>query len=147
MTLWPPYTLQDSVYTVVSWCEVYEIINIWTAVIDESEEWSSQYEYFIYTSHNFTPHGGYELNKLTSFSMCGFIAQLVEHSTGVRGVHGFESRWSPDFFRLLLSNCLNWKILLQWSFLTFIFNRSSNMNYFIYTSHHSAYSCVRLLQV
>ena len=28
-----------------------------------------------------------------------------------RGGHGFESRWSPDFFfRLLLSNCLNWKI-------------------------------------
>ena len=25
-------------------------------------------------------------------------------------LHGFESRWSPDFFRLLLSNCLNWKI-------------------------------------
>ena len=23
---------------------------------------------------------------------------------------GFESRWNPDFFRLLLSNCLNWKI-------------------------------------
>ena len=29
---------------------------------------------------------------------------------GYRGGHGFESRWSPDFFRLLLSNCLNWKI-------------------------------------
>ena len=27
-----------------------------------------------------------------------------------RGGHGFESRWSPDFFRLLLSNCLNWKV-------------------------------------
>ena len=28
-----------------------------------------------------------------------------------RGGHGFESRWSPDFFfRLLLSNCSNWKI-------------------------------------
>ena len=26
------------------------------------------------------------------------------------GGHGFESRWSPDFFRFLLSNCLNWKI-------------------------------------
>ena len=26
-------------------------------------------------------------------------------------IHGFESRWSLDFFfRLLLSNCLNWKI-------------------------------------
>ena len=24
--------------------------------------------------------------------------------------HGFESHWSHDFFRLLLSNCLNWKI-------------------------------------
>jgi len=26
--------------------------------------------------------------------------------------------------------------LLRWSFFTFIYNRSSNMNYFIYTSHH-----------
>ena len=26
------------------------------------------------------------------------------------GGHGFESRWRPDFFRLLLSNCLIWKI-------------------------------------
>ena len=24
--------------------------------------------------------------------------------------HGFKSRWSLDIFRLLLSNCLNWKI-------------------------------------
>ena len=24
----------------VKWCEVYEIIHIWTAVVDESEEWS-----------------------------------------------------------------------------------------------------------
>ena len=27
-----------------------------------------------------------------------------------RGSHGFESCWSPDFFRILLSNCLSWKI-------------------------------------
>ena len=26
----------------VKWCEVYEIIHIWAAVVDESEEWSSQ---------------------------------------------------------------------------------------------------------
>ena len=26
------------------------------------------------------------------------------------GGHRFESRWSPDFFRFHLSNCLNWKI-------------------------------------
>ena len=48
----------------------------------------------------------YELNKLTSLP---FIAQLVEHRTGGQG---FESRWNPDFFQ------------------------STNMNYFIYTSHH-----------
>ena len=24
------------------WCEVYEIIHFWTAIVDESEEWSSQ---------------------------------------------------------------------------------------------------------
>ena len=56
--------------------------------------------YFIYTSHHFTPHGRYELNKLTSLPMCGFIAQLVEQRTGNAEVTG----------RLLLSNCLNWKI-------------------------------------
>ena len=27
-----------------------------------------------------------------------------------RGGHGFKSHWSPDFFRLLLSSCLNWKL-------------------------------------
>ena len=27
--------------------------------------------------------GRYELNKLTSLPMCGFIAQLVEHRTGI----------------------------------------------------------------
>ena len=36
----------------------------------------------------FTPHGRYELNKLTSLPMCGFIAQLVEHRTGIAEVTG-----------------------------------------------------------
>ena len=44
--------------------------------------------YYIYTSHHFTPHGIYKLNKLTSLSMCGFIAQLVEHRTGIAEVTG-----------------------------------------------------------
>ena len=66
--------------------------------------------YFIYTSLHFTPHGRYELNRLASLPMCGFIAQLVEHRTGVGEVTGSNPVWSLDFFRLLLSNCLNWKI-------------------------------------
>ena len=44
--------------------------------------------YFIYTSHHFTPHRRYELNKLTSLPMCGFIALLVKHGTGIAEVTG-----------------------------------------------------------
>ena len=66
--------------------------------------------YFIYTSHHFTPHGRYELNKLASLPMCGFIAQLVEHRTGIAEVTGSNPVEALIFFRLLLSNRLNWKI-------------------------------------
>ena len=67
--------------------------------------------YFIYTSHHFTPHGRYELNKLTSLPMCGFIPQLVEQRTGNAEVTGSNPVEALIFFfRLLLSNCLNWKI-------------------------------------
>ena len=52
----------------------------------------------------------YELNKLTSLPMCGFIAQLVEHRTGIAEVTGLNPVEALIFFRLLLSNCLNWKI-------------------------------------
>ena len=88
-----------------------------------------------YTSHHFTPHGRYELNKLTSLPMCGFTAQLVEPGTHrQRGGHGLESRWSPDFFQASFQ-LLKLENLLRWSFFTSIYNRSSKMNYFIYTSH------------
>ena len=66
--------------------------------------------YIIYTSHHFTPHGRYELNKLTSLPMCGFIAQLVEHRTCIAEVTGSNPVEALIFLRLLLSNCLNWKI-------------------------------------
>ena len=42
--------------------------------------------------------------------MCGFIAQLVEQRTGNAEVTGLNPVEAPIFFRLLLSNCLNWKI-------------------------------------
>ena len=38
------------------------------------------------------------------------LYQLSYEATHWERGHGFESRWSPDFFRLLLSNCLNWEI-------------------------------------
>ena len=71
---------------------------------------SSKMNYFVYTSHHFTPHGRYELNKLTSLPMCSFIAQLVEQRTGNAEVTGSNPVEALIFFRILLSNCLNWKI-------------------------------------
>ena len=55
--------------------------------------------------------GRYELNKLTLLPVCGFIAQLVEHRTGIAEVMGSNPVEALIFFfRLLLSSCLNWKI-------------------------------------
>ena len=38
-----------------------------------------------------------------------------------RGGHGFESRWSPDFFQASSFQLLKLENLLRWSFFTFIF--------------------------
>ena len=50
----------------------------------------SKYELFrfIYTSHHFIPFGRCKLNKMTSLPICGFIAQLVGHRTGIADVSG-----------------------------------------------------------
>ena len=42
-------------------------------------------------------------------TMCGFIAQLVEHHTGIAEVTGSNPVEALIFFRLLYSRCLNWK--------------------------------------
>ena len=42
--------------------------------------------------------------------MCGFIAQLVEDRTGIAEVTGSNPVEALIFFRLILSNCLNWQI-------------------------------------
>ena len=42
--------------------------------------------------------------------MCGFIAQWVEHRTGIAEVTGSNPAEALIFCRLLLSNCLNRKI-------------------------------------
>ena len=46
-----------------------------------------------------------------------------------RGGHGFESRWSLDLLQASSFQLLKLENLLWWSFLTFIYNHSSNMNY------------------
>ena len=69
-----------------------------------------KYELFhtYFTSFHYT--GRYELNKLISLPTCGFIAQFVEHRTGIAEVTGSNPVEALICFRLLLSNCFNWKI-------------------------------------
>ena len=66
--------------------------------------------YFVYISHDFTARKDMNSIQLTLLPMCGFIAQLVEHCTGIAEVMGSNPVEALIFFRLLLSNCLNWKI-------------------------------------
>ena len=49
-------------------------------------------------------------SKLTSLPMSGFIAQLVEHRTGIAEVTGLNPIEAPIFFRPLLSNLLKMEI-------------------------------------
>ena len=69
-----------------------------------------KYELFHINFTSFHCMGRYELNKLTSLPMSGFIAQLVEHRTSITEVRGSNPVEALIFFWLLLSNCLNWKI-------------------------------------
>ena len=66
--------------------------------------------YFIYTSRHFTPHGRYELNKLTSLPICGFTAQLVEHRTGIAEVTGSNPVEALIFSGFFFPVSLNWEI-------------------------------------
>ena len=71
---------------------------------------SSAMNYFIHTSRHFTTHGRHELNKLTSLPMCGFIAQLAEHRTGIAEVMGLNPVEALIFFQASPFDCSNWKI-------------------------------------
>ena len=52
-------------------------------------------------------------SQLTSLPMCGFIAQLVEHRTDIAEVTCSNPVEALIFFRLLYSNCLNWKFIAK----------------------------------
>ena len=64
--------------------------------------------------------------------MCGFIAHLVEHRTGIAEVTGSNPVEALIFFRLLLSNGLNWKIycddhssLSNWNSLSIAYDKAN----------------------
>ena len=79
-------------------------------------------------------HKGKQLNsQLTSLPMCGFIAQLVEHRTGIAEVTGSNPVEALIFFRLLYSNCLNWKFTAKITYHLHVYPQ------FIYESFHIHY--------
>ena len=60
------------------------------------------------------------LNKLTSLPMCGFIAQLVEHRTGIAEVTGSSPLEDLIFFQPSSIHLLKLENLLRWSLFTFM---------------------------
>ena len=82
--------------------------------------------------------GRYELNKLTSLPMCGFIAQLVEHRTGIAEVTGSNPVEALIFFRLLLSNCLNWKFTAM---ITLHFHLQPQYKYELFHINFTSFHC------
>ena len=102
-----------------------------TSVVDESEEWSSQ-EIFQFKqlegrrlkiwglqrdSNPWPPRYRCDARptERRSHTLGGQFVRWLHISVDYashryREGHGFESRWSPDIFRLLPSNFLNWKI-------------------------------------
>ena len=88
--------------------------------------WSLKMVKFEPTTPNMSRHvatGWPNAGNILRLRMLRYWTQLIDLAPNVwlhssvgrashryRGGHGFESGWSPDFFRLLLSNCLNWKI-------------------------------------
>ena len=75
--------------------------------------------YFIYTYIISLITGRYELNKMTALPMCGFIAKLVEHRTGIAEVTGSNPVEALNFFQASSFQLLKLENSLRGSFFTF----------------------------
>ena len=80
--LWPPWCQCDTLPTELWGHTLGARSNYWVHVSCEERndvkyKWNKfifqlRFKYELFTSHHFTPHGKYELNKLTLLPMCGF---------------------------------------------------------------------------
>ena len=109
-----------------------------------------KYELFhiYFTSFHFTPHGKIwtQLIDLAP-NVWLHIAQLVEHCTSIAWRSQVRIPLKPWFFQASSFQLLKLENLLWWSFFTFIYNCSSNMNYFIYTSqNHYSWTQIKTLK-
>ena len=68
-------------------------------------------------------------------------AYLFHVSCSPRGLNSNTFLANSDCSACLWKNSLPVSVVLRWSHFTFIYNRSANMNYFIYISHKARESC------
>ena len=93
------------------------------------EGWSSQliFQFKQLERRSLEKKSGLQFNEIRTGAMLYQLSYEAKHWE--RG-HGFESRWSPDFFFQASSfQLLKLENELRWSLFNFIYNRSSNMNY------------------
>ena len=117
-TLWSKIQAQAHVIFRVLWTA--EVAN-WTCEehlksLCEIYIWNSylyKYEFQIWISYIFhiiSLHGKIWTQQIDLAPNVWLHSSIGRASHRYRGSHGFEFRWSLDTFRLLPSNCLNWKI-------------------------------------
>ena len=90
----------------VKWCEVYEIIHVWTAVVDESEELSTQYIFQFKQlerrSLKRKKKSGLQRDSNPSPPRCWCVAlptELWSHTLGARSiywVHISREEWNDE---------------------------------------------------
>ena len=110
-------------YLPVQWNDVKYIIST-TAV----QIWIS------YIFHIIALHGKIRLQQIDLVPNVSLHSSVGRASHRYRGGHGFETRWSPDIFQASSFQFLKLENLLRWSLFTFIYNRSTDMD-FIYIFH------------
>ena len=121
-------------------CSKFSNLSNWK---EEAFHLQPQYKYELFhiyfTWFHYT--GRYELNKLTLLPMCGFIAQLVEHRTGITEVMGSNPVEALIFFQASSFQLLKLENLLLWSHFTFtVYVKHMTARRLCYCPGHSSYS-------
>ena len=105
----------------VMW-SIYEIIHICTAVVDEVKcDHRSKFSNLSNWKEEAWKKSGLQRdsNPWPPRYRCDALpTELWSHTLGPRGGHGFESRWSPDFFQASSFQLLKLENLLRWSHFT-----------------------------
>ena len=88
---------------IIRWVMMWSIYEIFICVLRWSfftfiYNRSTHMNYFIHTSHHFTPHGKIWTQLVDLAPNVWLHSSVGRASHRYCGGHGFESRWSPDFF-------------------------------------------------